>query len=111
MSQVITVTALITAKAGEEKVVAEALKTAEHEVQGEPGCESYVLHQNIENAAQFLMLERWTSQQHLTEHEQAPAFKKLAGAQGNRAESQVIKSAAVTAHGGEAETGPPCGEH
>lgn len=96
MSQVITVTALITAKAGEQQIVADALKTAEKEVQGEPGCESYVLHQNTQNTAQYLMLERWSSGQHLADHEQAPAFQKLAAALAGRAELQVITSTAVT---------------
>ena len=92
MSQVITVTALITAKAGEEQAVAEALKIAEREVQEEPGCEAYILHQNLANESQFLMLERWTSAQHLTEHEQSPAFKKLGAAIGGRVDIEVIKS-------------------
>ncbi len=96
MSQVITVVALITAKAGEEQVVAEALKTAEREVQGEPGCESYVLHQNLNKSAQFIMLERWSSQQDLDLHEKAPAFQKLAGILKDRAELEVILSAPVT---------------
>ncbi|MEW6484339.1 MULTISPECIES: putative quinol monooxygenase [Tatumella] len=97
MSQVITVIASITAKSGEEKVVAEALKTAEKEVQGEPGCESYVLHRNISQPQQFIMLERWSSRQHLDEHEKAPAFQKLAAALNNRASLDVILSQEVSA--------------
>ncbi len=96
MSQVITVTAVITAKAGEEKVVAEALKIAEREVQEEPGCEAYVLHQNIANPAQFLFLERWASAEDLTLHEQSPAFKKLGVSLSDRADVQVIKSFPVS---------------
>ena len=97
MSQVITVIASITAHSGEEERVTEALKTAEREVQGEPGCESYVLHQNISQPQQFIMLERWSSRQYLDEHEKAPAFQKLAAALHNRASLDIILSQEVSA--------------
>lgn len=97
MSQAINVVAVITANAGEEQTVAEALKTAEKEVQGEPGCESYVLHRNLNNPLQFVMLERWQSQQHLDDHEKAPAFQKLAGALQSRATLEVILTTPVSA--------------
>ena len=97
MSQVITVIASITATPGEEKVVADAVKPAEREVKGEPGWESYVLHQNSSQPQQFIMLERWSSRQHLNEHEKAPAFQKLAAALNNRASLDVVLSQEVSA--------------
>ncbi len=97
MSEAINVIAVITAHAGEEKTVAQALQTAVSEVQGELGCESYVLHQNINNPLQFIMLERWQSQQHLDAHEKAAPFQKLAGILADRASLEITLAREVTA--------------
>lgn len=97
MSQAINVIAVITAHTEEAQTVEQALHTAVKEVQGEPGCESYVLHQNISNPLQFILLERWQSQQHLDEHAKAAPFQKLAGILADRAslEITVVKEVSV----------------
>ncbi|WP_039057202.1 antibiotic biosynthesis monooxygenase family protein [Enterobacter sp. Bisph1] len=80
MNDAITVVATITAHAGSREKVAQALKTVERDVQGEPGCEFYQLHLNRENDHQFVMIERWASMQMLEQHSQAAPFKALVSA-------------------------------
>ncbi len=77
MESLINVIAFITAKSGHEAKVEEALKTAEQEVQSEPGCESYVLTKDITQENRFIMLEVWRDLEALETHKQAKAFVKL----------------------------------
>jgi len=89
MSDAIPVVATIPAHAGSREKVAQALQTAERDVQGEPGCELYELHLNRENDHQFVMIERWASMQMLEQHSQAAPFKALVNAIDGVAELHV----------------------
>ncbi|MCF7553487.1 putative quinol monooxygenase [Pseudonocardia sp. WMMC193] len=80
MSAVIVV-ATITPKAGEEAAVKEALLATIPKVHAEPGCGKYALHErSVDDGAEFVMLERWESEQDLKAHGAAPALAELGGA-------------------------------
>ncbi|AUX93932.1 putative quinol monooxygenase [Mixta gaviniae] len=91
MSQAITIVATIIAKAGEAEAVEQALRTAEREVHGEPGCQQYQLHQDLEKPDHFVLLERWESEAHIQQHSEAAPFLRLVEAIKDRAELQVTK--------------------
>lgn len=95
MQEKITIVATITAHAGARDKVAEALKTVERDVQGEPGCELYQLHVNSKDDHQFVMIERWQSAKMLEQHEQAAPFKALVRAIDGLADLQVMTLTAV----------------
>lgn len=90
MQDKITVVATITAHSGAREKVADALKTVERDVQGEPGCELYQLHLNRENDSQFVMIERWQSAKMLEQHAQGAPFKALVAALEGIADLQVV---------------------
>ncbi|WP_312836954.1 antibiotic biosynthesis monooxygenase family protein [Pantoea sp.] len=95
MSSTITIVANINAKAGFEAEVGQALKQAEQQVQSEPGCEYYVLHRNLEQAGQFIMIERWQSEAMLAQNNQAEPLKQLLRAIEGKAELSVTKMTQV----------------
>lgn len=91
MSEVIAIVATVIPKAGEAEVVEQALRTVERDVQGEPGCQQYQLHQDLENPQHFVLLERWESEAHLQQHSEAAPFLRLMETINDRAELQVTK--------------------
>ncbi|WP_130835802.1 putative quinol monooxygenase [[Erwinia] mediterraneensis] len=91
MNSTITVVAYINANAGHEKDVEQALKTAVQQVQSEPGCEQYVLHKNLDDAGQFVMIERWHSSEMLDQHNQAEPLQQLLRALEGKATLSVHK--------------------
>lgn len=95
MHDEITIVATITARPGARDKVAQALKTVERDVQGEPGCEQYQLRVNSKNDHQFVMIERWQSAQMLAKHEQAAPFKALVSAIDGLADLQVTTLTSV----------------
>jgi len=91
MSEVIAIVATIIPVAGEAEVVEQALRKAEREVQGEPGCQQYQLHQDLASPDRFVLLERWESAAYLQQHSEAAPFLRLMETIKDRAELQVIK--------------------
>ena len=91
MSEVIAIVATIIPAAGEAEVVEQALRKVEREVQGEPGCQQYQLHQDLDSPDRFVLLERWESAAHLQQHSEAAPFLRLMETIKDRAELQVIK--------------------
>ena len=91
MSDVIAIVATIIPAAGEADVVEQALRKVEREVQGEPGCQQYQLHQDLDKPDHFVLLERWESAAHLQQHSEAAPFLQLMESIKDRAELQVIK--------------------
>ena len=92
MSEVIAIVAPVIPKAGEADVVEQALRTVEREVQGEPGCQQYQLHQDLENPQHFVLLERWESEAHIQQHSEAAPFLRLMETIKDRAELQVTSA-------------------
>lgn len=91
MSDVIAIVATVIPKAGEEQVVEQALRKVEQEVQGEPGCQQYQLHRDLDKPQQFVLLERWESEAHLQQHSEAAPFLRLMETIQDRAELLVTK--------------------
>ncbi|MBB3224315.1 putative quinol monooxygenase [Pseudoduganella umbonata] len=91
MTQPLIVVATITAHAGHEAAVRSALEQVVPPSRAEADCRRYELH--VDNAApnRFVMLEEWTGQPALTEHEATPHFKALAAAIGGVASIEIAK--------------------
>ncbi|MFD1557529.1 putative quinol monooxygenase [Paraburkholderia silviterrae] len=69
--------------------VSQALEEAVPEVRKEPGCEQYELHRDATASHRFVMLERWSDEAAFRQHDDSPAFKRLAGVLATRATLQV----------------------
>ncbi|QHM75050.1 hypothetical protein C7M52_00997 [Mixta theicola] len=95
MSEAITIVATIIAKSGEADTVEQALRNAVRDVQGEPGCEQYTLHKDLDKPGQFVMVERWGSEAQLQQHSAAPAFLRLVEEIKGRADLEVTKLKAL----------------
>jgi quinol monooxygenase YgiN len=68
----LTVLAHVKAKAGKESEVRRELLSLVAPSRRDPGCLNYDLHQAVDNPAQFLFHENWTSKAHLDQHLQKP---------------------------------------
>lgn len=73
----VVVVATITPKPGEEDAVRDAILASIPAVHQEPGCELYALH---EGPGQFVMVERWESDDALAVHGKADALTALGAA-------------------------------
>ncbi|EJL94377.1 hypothetical protein PMI16_00148 [Herbaspirillum sp. CF444] len=91
MTQPIAVVATITAHPGHRQAVIDALRTAVAAVRLEPGCEQYVLHEDVDQPNRLIMIERWSSMADLEAHEQGAALETLGRALKDRADLQVSK--------------------
>ncbi|PZP27913.1 MAG: antibiotic biosynthesis monooxygenase [Roseateles depolymerans] len=89
-SSPVAVVATLTVLPGQRDAVLAALREAVVAVRGEPGCESYVLHEDSARPERLVMIERWSSAAALEQHAQAPAFTALAARLQGRAELQVL---------------------
>jgi quinol monooxygenase YgiN len=68
----LTVVAQVKAKPGKESEVRRELLSLVAPSRRDPGCLKYDLHQAVDNPAQFLFHENWTSKAHLDQHLQKP---------------------------------------
>lgn len=82
MSAVIVI-ATISPKAGQEAAVREAILTAIPQVHGEPGCDTYALHEGTGGSTDLVMIEKWASMEDLATHGGAPALTELGKAIGD----------------------------
>ena len=64
-------------KKGEEKTLLNAAKACIAATVEEKGCKRYELHQDLENATKFLLIERWDSVEDLEAHLGAAHTKKF----------------------------------
>lgn len=76
-SQAVTVVATIKCHHEYTCFIQQILEQTVSKVQDEPGCENYMLYQDISDNQKFVMLERWTSKAHLDEHTRKTPFKEL----------------------------------
>jgi quinol monooxygenase YgiN len=74
----LTVIAYITAKAGHEDQVREALLDLVAQTRNEEGCVNYDLHQSRENASEFAIYENWTSASDLDVHAKSAHLQAFA---------------------------------
>ena len=78
----LTVIAYVTAKAGHQQQVRDALLDLVTSTRTEAGCINYDLHQSEENANEFAIHENWESASDLTNHAKSAhlqAFTRIAG--------------------------------
>lgn len=91
LNQEIAVVAVITANEGQHDRVLAALQTAIIAVRLEPGCEQYVLHQDLQSPNRLIMIERWRSAADLDAHANGAALQALAGELKGRAKLEVSR--------------------
>ncbi|WP_018970158.1 putative quinol monooxygenase [Rubritalea marina] len=70
------VSATITAKAESIELVRQELINFVAPTLKEDGCVQYLLHQTVENPAQFIFFEEWESQSHLDAHLESDHIKQ-----------------------------------
>jgi quinol monooxygenase YgiN len=58
----------MSAAKGKGEEFAKAFNANVPNVRKEPGCEEYALYRSTEEPDRFILVERWTTQQHLDEH-------------------------------------------
>lgn len=78
----LTVIAYVTAKAGHQDQVREALLDLVAQARNEKGCINYDLHQSQENASEFAIYENWERTTDLEAHAKSAhikAFTRFAG--------------------------------
>jgi quinol monooxygenase YgiN len=73
----IRVVATMVAKPESLAAVETALQAVVAPSRQDPGCLSYVLHQDIAEPTRFVFIETWASQQALDAHNQTPHLQQL----------------------------------
>lgn len=91
MTQPLIVVATITAHPGHEAAVRSALEQVVPPSRAEAGCKRYELHVDNAAPARFVMLEEWTGEAALKEHEATPHFQALVAAVGGAATIEIGK--------------------
>lgn len=71
-----SVLALFKAKHGKEEDLKQALKELVNPTLKEEGCINYDLHQSIDNKAEFMFYENWTTKDAHAKHNIAPHIEK-----------------------------------
>jgi quinol monooxygenase YgiN len=70
------VVAVITAKAGSESLVADALRTLGESARSAPGCIAFDLFTSTADSSTFVAIETWRSQRDLDEHLNSPSVQQ-----------------------------------
>ena len=73
----LTVVAEMTAQAGKEDSLREALMACVELTRREAGCVEYFLHESTETAGHFVFYENWVSAAALAKHMETPHLVKL----------------------------------
>lgn len=91
MTQPLIVIATIIAQPGKEDAVRSALEQVVPPSRAEAACRRYELHVDNTAPGKFVMLEEWTGEAALKEHEATPHFQALAAAIGDAAKVYIEK--------------------
>ncbi len=75
----VILTAMVTAKPGQEDAVKTALLSLVEPTRKEPGCLCYNLHQSKADPTHFMFYEQWASKEDLSAHGKTPHMKALGG--------------------------------
>lgn len=78
MSEEITVVAVVKAKKGQEKSVADAMAACVPESRAEATNIQYVPNRDLDDPQTFIFIEKWASRAALQAHMETPHFKVLA---------------------------------
>ncbi|MFI5800561.1 putative quinol monooxygenase [Streptomyces sp. NPDC051677] len=77
MSEPVVMVATIVAKPGQEELVEKTFKAAIPAVHAEPGCLLYALHRKAGATGEFVMIEKWASQEALGAHMKGAAMREI----------------------------------
>ncbi|MFC9678638.1 putative quinol monooxygenase [Streptomyces sp. NPDC056948] len=77
MSEPIVLVATMVAKPGQEELVEKTFKAAIPAVHAEPGCLLYALHRKAGTTGEFVMIEKWASQEALGAHMKGAAMREI----------------------------------
>ena len=77
------VVAVITAKAGSEKLVGDELRVLMESARSEPGCIAFDLFTSTADTATFVTIERWRSQGEFEAHMNSPQVRQAFEAAGD----------------------------
>jgi quinol monooxygenase YgiN len=77
------VVAVLTAKAGSEKLVGDALAALVEPTRSEPGCVAYELYASAADPATFITIETWRSSADLDAHMQTPHIQQALAVAGD----------------------------
>ncbi|UUU19616.1 putative quinol monooxygenase [Streptomyces sp. DSM 40750] len=80
MANPVVVVATLVAKPGQEELVEKTLKAAVPAVHAEPGCLRYALHRKAGATGEFVVVERWASQEALGAHLRGAAMREVGAA-------------------------------
>lgn len=78
MSAFVDIVAVFQAKPGQEQTLAGVLGACVAPSRAEPGCVSYVLHQDRIDPSRFVFIERWADQAAFDTHQRTAHFQTLA---------------------------------
>ncbi|WP_425248012.1 putative quinol monooxygenase [Streptomyces sp. NEAU-NA10] len=80
MTHPVVLVATMVAKPGQEELVERTLATAAPKVHAEPGCLRYALHRKTGTTGEFVMIEKWASQEALGAHMKGAAMREVGAA-------------------------------
>ncbi|CAM5720292.1 putative quinol monooxygenase [Streptomyces canus] len=80
MANQVVVVATLVAKPGQEELVEKTLKAAVPAVHAEPGCLRYALHRKAGDTGEFVVIEKWASQDALGAHLKGAAMREVGAA-------------------------------
>ncbi|MFF5654092.1 putative quinol monooxygenase [Streptomyces collinus] len=77
MSEPVILVATMVAKPGQEELIEKTLTAALPAVHAEPGCLLYALHRKAGTTGEFVMIEKWASQEALGAHMKGAAMREI----------------------------------
>ncbi|WP_037682458.1 putative quinol monooxygenase [Streptomyces griseus] len=77
MSEPVVLVATLVAKPGQEELVEKTFRAAIPAVHAEPGCLLYALHRKAGATGEFVMIEKWASQEALGAHMKGAAMREI----------------------------------
>ncbi|MEU9342691.1 antibiotic biosynthesis monooxygenase family protein [Streptomyces sp. NPDC048278] len=80
MTDPVVVVATMVARPGQEELVEKALTAALPRVHEEPGCLRYALHRKAGTTGEFVVIEKWASQDDFGAHLKGDAMRGVGGA-------------------------------
>src|ERR1044072_7335274 len=77
MAEPVVLVATMVAKPGQEELVEKTLTAALPAVRGAPGCLRCALHRKAGTTGEFVMIEKWASQEALGAHMKGAAMREI----------------------------------
>lgn len=91
MSNAFNVIATLIAKPGQQDTLEKLLREILEPTRVEPGCEQYDLHQDLQHPETFYMLERWSDESALADHDQSAHIQNFRAKAGDVIEHFDLK--------------------